>query len=56
MSLVAEVEYGEFYINEQEEISLIITLEELGHKQDSVPLKTDNSTVEGIIYRTNKQK
>ena len=44
MSSAAEVECGRIYINAQEAIPLIITLEELGHKQDPVPLKTDNST------------
>ena len=31
-------------------------MEELGHKQDAVPLKTDNSTAEGIMNKTIKQK
>ena len=56
MSSAAEAECGGLYINAQEAIPLIITLEELGHKQDPVPLKTDNSTAEGIMNKTIKQK
>ena len=44
------------YINAQEAVPLLITLEELGHKQQPVPLKTDNSTAEGIMNKTIKQK
>ena len=56
MSSLAEAECGGLYINAQEAIPLIITLEELGHKQDPVPLKTDNSTAEGITNKKIKQK
>ena len=52
MSSVAEAECGGLYINAQEVIPLIITLEELGHKQDPVPLKSDNSTAERIMNKT----
>ena len=31
-------------------------MEKLGHKQDAVPLKTDNSTAEAIMNKTIKQK
>ena len=35
---------------------MIITLEELGHKQDPVFLKTNNSTAEGIMNKIIKKK
>ena len=56
MASEAEAECGGLYINAQEAVPLIIILEELGHKQDVVPLKTDNSTEEGIMNKTIKQK
>ena len=34
---------------------MIATLEELGHPQPENPLKTDNSTADGIISKTIKQ-
>ena len=37
-------------------MSLIHALEELGHIQNPVPMKTDNSTVYGIINQTVKIK
>merc|ERR1712155_394889 len=56
MTSTTEAECGGLYINAQEAVPLIITLEELGHKQDTVQLKTDNSTAEGIMNKTIKQK
>ena len=44
MSSAAESEVGGLYLNAREAIILIYTLEELGHIQDPVPIKTDNST------------
>ena len=43
-------------MNAQEAIAFITTLEELGHKQRPIPLKTDNSTANGIMNRTIKRK
>ena len=43
-------------MNAQEAILFITTLEELGHKQQPIPLQTDNSTANGIMNRTIKQK
>ena len=56
MSSAAESEVGGLYLNAREAISLIYTLEELGHIQDPVPMKTDNSTANGIINQTVKLK
>ena len=47
---------GSLFLNAQDAIPLIITLEELGHKQEAIPLKTDNSTADGILNKTIKQK
>ena len=56
MSSVADVECGSLYINAQNAIPHITTLEELGHKQRPVPIKTDNSTANGIMNKTIKRK
>ena len=52
----AETECDRLYINAQKAVPLIISLEEVGHKQDPAPLKTDNSTAEGIMNKTIKRK
>ena len=39
MVSAAEAEYRGLYINTKEVVPLIIKLEELGHKQEPVPLK-----------------
>ena len=56
MSSAAESECGSLYMNARETIPFIITLEELGHKQLAVPIKTDNSTAKGIMNKEIKQK
>ena len=56
MASTAEAECGGLFINAQEAVPLIITLEELNQKQGAVPLKPNNSTVEGIMNKTIKQK
>ena len=56
MASAAEAEVGLLFLNAQDAIPLIITLEELGHKQEAIPLKTDNSTADGILNKTIKQK
>ena len=52
MGSAAEAECGGLYMK----VPFITTLEELGHKQDAVPIKTDNSTAEGIMNNKIKQK
>ena len=56
MASVIQAECGGLYINAQEAVPLIIALDKLSYKQDPVPQKTDNSTAEGIMNRTIKQK
>lgn len=56
MASAAEAECGSLFMNTQNAIPHITTSEELGHKQHSVPIKTDNSTANGIMNKTIKQK
>ena len=56
MRLAAEVEVGGLYMNALELSPMRITPEELDHPQPPRPLKTDNSTVDGIMNKTIKQK
>ena len=56
MSSAAEAECGALYINAQDAIPFITKLEELGHKQKAVPMKTDNSTANGIMNKLIKRK
>ena len=48
MGSAAEAECGGLYMNAQEAVPFITTLEELGHKQRPVSLQT-NSTANGIM-------
>ena len=51
-SAAAEAECRGLYINAQESVPLLIKLlEEIGHKQQTVLLKTNNSTAEGIMKK-----
>jgi hypothetical protein len=52
----AEAEVGALYVNGQEVTVLRITLDEMGHPQPPTPIRTDNSTAEGIINGTVKQQ
>jgi hypothetical protein len=52
----AESEVGACFHNAQSGAPLRVTLTELGHKQPPTPLRTDNSTVFGILNETIKQK
>lgn len=56
MASAAEAEVGSLFLNAQDAIPLIITLEELRHKQEAILLKTDNSTADEILNKTIKQK
>ena len=56
MSSAAEAEVGSLFINAQQAIQYIVTLEELGHPQAAVPLLTDNSTAAGFLTGTIKKK
>jgi hypothetical protein len=58
MSSAAEAECGGLYLNAKESVPLRNTLIELGHPQppDDTPIRTDNSTADGIMNRTVKPK
>jgi hypothetical protein len=52
----AESEVGVCFHNAQSGAPLRVTLTEMGHTQPPTPLRTDNSTVFGILKETIKQK
>jgi hypothetical protein len=52
----AESEVGACFQNAQTAAPLRVTLLELGHTQQSTPLRTDNYTAYGILNKTIKQK
>jgi hypothetical protein len=52
----AELEVGACFQNAQNGEPLRINIIELGHKQPAKPLRTDNSTVFGILKENIKQK
>ena len=54
----AEAKYGGLFINAKEGVPIRTTLQELGHKQTKTGnlLKTDNSTVHGIVHKIVCQK
>jgi hypothetical protein len=52
----AESEVGACFHNAQSGAPLRVTLAEVGHIQPPTPLRTDNSTVFGILNETIKQK
>ena len=56
MQSAAEAECGALYMNAKEVIPMRTTLEELNHPQPATPMRTDNSTADGIMNKTVKQK
>ena len=52
----AEAETAALLMNAKEALPLRITLTELGHPQPPTPMKTDNTTAQGIINGTLKQQ
>jgi len=56
MGSAAEAECGGLYMNAKQAIPERMTLIELGHPQPATPLKTDNSTADGIMNSTVKQQ
>jgi hypothetical protein len=56
MQSAAEAECGGLYMNAKEAVPMRITLEELNHPQLATPMRTDNSTADGIMNKTVKQK
>ena len=56
MASSAEAEVGALYMNAQEAVSIRQCLIEMGHPQPPTLMKTDNSTAQGILTGTIKQK
>jgi hypothetical protein len=56
MQSAAEAECGALYMNAKEVMPMRTTLEELKHPQPPTPMRTDNSTADGIMNKTVKQK
>ena len=56
MASAAEAKVGALFTNAQELLPMRQCLGELGHKQPATPIKIDNSTAQGIINNTIKQK
>jgi hypothetical protein len=56
MASAAEAELGALYMNATEAVAIRNCLETMGFRQPATPLKTDNSTANGILNNTMKQK
>ena len=56
MGSTAEAEVGGLYMNALELSLMRTTIEELDHPQPPTPLKTNNSTADGIINKKNQIK
>ena len=56
MSSAAEAEIGAIFINCQDSEPIRNALLKLGHKQPPTPIQTDNSTANGFLNKTIKQK
>jgi hypothetical protein len=56
LSSVAEAEIASCFHNAQEALAFRTTLQTLGHPQPPTPIQTDNSTAQGILTDTVKQK
>ena len=56
MASATEAEIGALFLNGQEAAGLRTCLEAMGYPQPATPMKTDNSTTDGIINNTMKQR
>jgi hypothetical protein len=56
VSSVAEAEFGALFVNAKEGTVTRTTLAEMGHNQDAIELKTENTTADGIINNIFQQK
>lgn len=56
MASATKAELGALYMNAQEAVGLRNCLEAMGFSQPATLLKTDNSTANGILNNTMKQK
>ena len=52
----AEAEIGGIFHNAQQALPIRIALDALGHPQPPTPIKTDNSTAHGFIYKNINMK
>ena len=52
----AEAEIGAGYLNAQQIVPMVTTLEEMGHDQAPIPIQVDNTTADGFANGTMKQK
>jgi hypothetical protein len=51
MSSATEAELATLYISAQEAMYIWIILKEMGHRQPSTPLQTDNAIADGVVNR-----
>ena len=56
MASAAEAVLGDLFLNCQEAVPILITLEEMGHPQPPTPVQVEKSTALGIPTRTIKQR
>ena len=56
MASAAEAELGALFLNFQEAIPILTTLEEMGHSQPPTPFQVDNSTALVLATGTIKQR
>ena len=54
MTSAAESEVGALFYNTRNVLPVRVTLQELGHLQPPTPIKTDNTTVLGVVTKTIK--
>ena len=56
MSSVAEAELGNLFLNATNVVYIRNTLHDMNHTQPPIPIKTDNTTVLGVITKTIKRR
>jgi hypothetical protein len=56
VSSIVEAEFGALFVNAEEGTVTPTKLTEMGHNQDAIELKTDNTTEDGVINSTVQQK
>ena len=56
VSSVVEVEVGMVHINGKASIPIQIMLDEMGHPQGPISIKTDKNTAEGLLNGTMRKK
>ena len=56
MSSAAEAELGGLFLNATNVVSIRHTLHDMNHPQSPIPIKTDNTTVLGVITNSIKRK